>query len=156
MNPAHGGNGGTHAGDPVDPVTGRVYTLPQTDLVLTGSPETCAEPGAMSEYIRNWERQNNNGRPLDPNNPRDRRRIQRCLRDITSIQAQHPDGTARAPCPNCSQLLQNLRDRWGAPRERVVQPGASSETGTDSLRSTPPDPRWAQGMRQQRRRERRR
>ncbi|WP_437602912.1 RHS repeat-associated core domain-containing protein [Sorangium sp. So ce590] len=120
------------------------------------SPETCAEPGALSEYIRNWERQNNNGRPLDPNNPRDRRRIQRCLGDITSIQAQHPDGTARAPCPNCSQLLQNLRDRWGAPRERVVQPGASSETGTDSLRSTPPDPRWAQGMRQQRRRERRR
>ncbi|WP_433926976.1 RHS repeat-associated core domain-containing protein [Sorangium cellulosum] len=120
------------------------------------SPETCAEPGALSEYIRNWERQNNNGRPLDPNNPRDRRRIQRCLRDITSIQAQHPDGTARAPCPNCSQLLQNLRDRWGAPRERMVQPGASSETGTDSLRSTPPDPRWAQGRRQQRRQERRR
>ncbi|EYF04960.1 RHS repeat-associated core domain-containing protein [Chondromyces apiculatus] len=115
------------------------------------TPDTCAEPGALSNYIRNWERQNNNGRPLDPDNPRDRRRIQRCMRDITSVQAEHPDGTARAPCPNCSQLLQNLRDRWGAPRERVVQPGASSETGTDSLRSTPPDPRWAQGMRQQRR-----
>ena len=36
MNPAHGGGGGTHAGDPIDPVTGRVYTLPTTDLVLTG------------------------------------------------------------------------------------------------------------------------
>jgi RHS repeat-associated protein len=118
------------------------------------SPEACAEPGALSEYIRAWERRNNNGRPLDPNNPRDRRKIQRCMRDITSIQAQHPDGTARAPCPNCSQLLQNLRDRWGAPRERVVQPGASSETGTDSRRSTPPDPRWAQTVREQRRRRR--
>jgi RHS repeat-associated protein len=35
-NPAHGGKGGTHAGDPVDPITGRVYTVPQTDLPLAG------------------------------------------------------------------------------------------------------------------------
>jgi len=35
-NPSHGGGGGTAAGDPVDPVTGRVYTIAQTDLVLTG------------------------------------------------------------------------------------------------------------------------
>ncbi|WP_437339523.1 DUF6531 domain-containing protein [Sorangium sp. So ce394] len=35
-NPAHGGGGGTHAGDPVDPITGRVYTLPVVDLALGG------------------------------------------------------------------------------------------------------------------------
>jgi hypothetical protein len=35
-NPAHGRGGGTHAGDPVDPITGRVYTIPQTDLPLVG------------------------------------------------------------------------------------------------------------------------
>ncbi len=35
-NPKHGGKGKTHAGDPVDIVTGRVYTLPQVDMVLTG------------------------------------------------------------------------------------------------------------------------
>ncbi|MGK4005433.1 DUF6531 domain-containing protein [Sorangium sp. So ce1036] len=36
MNPVHGGNGGTHAGDPIDPVSGRVYTVRETDLPLLG------------------------------------------------------------------------------------------------------------------------
>lgn len=35
-NPKHGGGGKTHAGDPVDPVNGRVYTIVQTDLPLVG------------------------------------------------------------------------------------------------------------------------
>ncbi|WP_437737373.1 RHS repeat-associated core domain-containing protein [Sorangium sp. So ce1335] len=35
-NPSHGGGGGTHAGDPIDPVTGRVYTVPAVDLALPG------------------------------------------------------------------------------------------------------------------------
>ncbi|MEZ4296113.1 MAG: RHS repeat-associated core domain-containing protein [Polyangiaceae bacterium] len=35
-NPAHGRAGGTHAGDPIDPLTGRVYTIPETDLPLVG------------------------------------------------------------------------------------------------------------------------
>lgn len=35
-NPAHGGGGGTHAGDPVDPVTGRVYTTASVDFALPG------------------------------------------------------------------------------------------------------------------------
>jgi len=35
-NPKHGGGGGTHAGDPVDPLTGRVYTIAQPDLPLAG------------------------------------------------------------------------------------------------------------------------
>ncbi|WP_437947308.1 RHS repeat-associated core domain-containing protein [Sorangium sp. So ce296] len=35
-NPTHGG-GGTHAGDPVDPITGRVYTVAVVDLALPGT-----------------------------------------------------------------------------------------------------------------------
>ncbi|WP_437290538.1 RHS repeat-associated core domain-containing protein [Sorangium sp. So ce406] len=35
-NPRHGGNGGTSAGDPVDVVTGRVFTVPAIDLGLPG------------------------------------------------------------------------------------------------------------------------
>ncbi|XXX81371.1 RHS repeat-associated core domain-containing protein [Sorangium sp. So ce134] len=35
-NPSHGGGGGTHAGDPIDPMTGRVYTVPAVDLALPG------------------------------------------------------------------------------------------------------------------------
>ncbi|WP_437818861.1 RHS repeat-associated core domain-containing protein [Sorangium sp. So ce1078] len=35
-NPTHGSGGGTHAGDPVDPITGRVYTVAVVDLALPG------------------------------------------------------------------------------------------------------------------------
>jgi len=36
-NPAHGSGNGTTAGDPVDPMTGRVYTTPASDLALPGT-----------------------------------------------------------------------------------------------------------------------
>ncbi|WP_437967869.1 RHS repeat-associated core domain-containing protein [Sorangium sp. So ce260] len=36
-NPTHGGGGGTQAGHPIDPVTGRVYTLAVTDMALPGA-----------------------------------------------------------------------------------------------------------------------
>ncbi|MCU0686546.1 MAG: DUF6531 domain-containing protein, partial [Polyangiaceae bacterium] len=35
-NPSHGKAGGTSAGDPVDPITGRVYTIATIDLALPG------------------------------------------------------------------------------------------------------------------------
>lgn len=35
-NPRHGGSGGTAAGDPVDVMTGRVFTVPSVDLALPG------------------------------------------------------------------------------------------------------------------------
>ncbi|WP_437946139.1 RHS repeat-associated core domain-containing protein [Sorangium sp. So ce296] len=111
-------------------------------------PETCAEPVALSNYIREWERRNNGGRPLDPDNPRDAAQIRRCLRNIRSMRATD-DGNSdelRAPCPNCSQLIQNLQARWGGPRSRAVQRGASRPNGGDRVRFTPPDPRWAAEM----------
>ncbi|WP_437491138.1 DUF6531 domain-containing protein [Sorangium sp. So ce1014] len=36
-NPTHGSGGGTHAGDPVDPITGRVTTVAVVDLALPGT-----------------------------------------------------------------------------------------------------------------------
>ncbi|XXX81085.1 DUF6531 domain-containing protein [Sorangium sp. So ce134] len=36
-NPTHGSGGGTHAGDPVDPITGRVYTVTVVDVALPGT-----------------------------------------------------------------------------------------------------------------------
>ncbi|KYF80963.1 hypothetical protein BE17_04205 [Sorangium cellulosum] len=36
-NPTHGGGGGTHAGDPVDPISGRAYTVATVDLALPGT-----------------------------------------------------------------------------------------------------------------------
>lgn len=48
-NPAHGRQGGTHAGDPIDPLTGRVYTIPQTDMPLVG-PMVLALERAYSSF----------------------------------------------------------------------------------------------------------
>ncbi len=48
-NPAHGRGGGTHAGDPIDPLTGRVYTIPETDMPLVG-PLVLALERAYSSF----------------------------------------------------------------------------------------------------------
>ncbi|MGK4005432.1 RHS repeat-associated core domain-containing protein [Sorangium sp. So ce1036] len=101
-------------------------------------PHTCGEPHALTNYIRAWEQQHNGGQPLNPNNPRDREKIQRCLGSIGSIASQHDDGTPRAPCPNCSQLIANLQARWGAPATSAVQPGYTNPQGTGPLTNYSP------------------
>jgi RHS repeat-associated protein len=107
------------------------------------SPKNCAEPEALSNYIREWEKKNNNGKPLDPNNPKDHAQIQKCMQDVNQVTAKQESGKGRAPCPNCSQLISNLRDKWGGPKTKAVTPGASGPNATDSVRSTPPtDKRW--------------
>ncbi|WP_437647084.1 DUF6531 domain-containing protein [Sorangium sp. So ce362] len=55
-NPSHGGGGGTHAGDPIDPVTGRVYTVPAVDLALPGPlplviKRTYSSTGSGEEHV---------------------------------------------------------------------------------------------------------
>ncbi|WP_437910566.1 RHS repeat-associated core domain-containing protein [Sorangium sp. So ce327] len=47
-NPVHGGSGGTSAGDPVDVVTGRVFTLPTLDLGLPGPLPLVVQRGYSS------------------------------------------------------------------------------------------------------------
>ena len=69
-------------------------------------PSVCAEPGAVSSFIKKWEDQNNGGRQLDPSKPKDANKIKKCLGSINSVAAQQTDGKDRAPCPNCSQLIQ--------------------------------------------------
>ncbi|MGK3959328.1 DUF6531 domain-containing protein [Sorangium sp. So ce118] len=48
-NPSHGRGGGTSAGDPVDPVTGRVYTAKAVDLALPGLIPLVIERSYSSE-----------------------------------------------------------------------------------------------------------
>ncbi|KYF94380.1 hypothetical protein BE17_18880 [Sorangium cellulosum] len=106
-------------------------------------PHTCGEPHALTNYIRAWEQQHNGGQPLNPNNPRDREKIQQCLGSIGSISSQHDNGTPRAPCPNCSQLIANLQARWGAPATSAVQPGYDNAEGTGRMTNyTPPLPNY--------------
>ncbi len=102
-------------------------------------PNTCGEPHAISNHIRAWEQQHNGGQPLNPNDPRDRAKIQQCLGSINSISSQHADGTPRAPCANCSQTIANLQARYGAPATSAVQPGFQNAQGTGAQTNfTPP------------------
>lgn len=121
------------------------------------SPTACGEPRALSDYIRTWEaqhRRNPDGsvRQLDPNNPDDHADIQRCLGSISNISSTQPrsDGTtgARAPCPNCSQLLANLHQQYGQPNPSVIQPGATSRDGTDSTNFSTPNQDWVRQQQQ--------
>ncbi|WP_437873244.1 DUF6531 domain-containing protein [Sorangium sp. So ce363] len=48
-NPSHGRGGGTSAGDPIDPVTGRVYTAKVVDLALPGPIPLFIERSYSSE-----------------------------------------------------------------------------------------------------------
>lgn len=100
-------------------------------------PSTCAEPGAISSFIKKWEEQNNGGRQLDPNNPRDRNKIQKCLGSIKSMGASQADGPQRAPCANCSQMLQNLRENGEPPRS------APFSLDISPIRTTPKHGRMA-------------
>ena len=107
------------------------------------NPTNCAEPQALSDYIRKWEEKHNGGKPLDPNNPNDHAKIQKCMQDVNLVTAKQESGKCRAPCPNCSQLLSNLKDKWGGPKTKAISPGATGPNATDRVRSTPPtDKRW--------------
>ncbi|WP_437956812.1 RHS repeat-associated core domain-containing protein [Sorangium sp. So ce119] len=120
------------------------------------SPTACGEPRALSRYIEAWEGQHRRDpttgqvRPLDPSNPSDHGDIQRCLQSIDGISSTQPrsDGTvgARAPCPNCSQLLANLHQQYGQPNPSVIRPGATSRDGTDSTNFSPPSMDWVRAQ----------
>ncbi len=106
-------------------------------------PSKCGEPQALSNYMSDWEQQHNGGQQLNPNDPRDREKIQQCLGSVGSISSQHDNGTPRAPCPNCSQLLANLQARYGAPASSAIQPGYANSEGTGALSNfTPPSPNY--------------
>ncbi|MEZ4307511.1 MAG: RHS repeat-associated core domain-containing protein [Polyangiaceae bacterium] len=149
IGPAGGQNGVEHPG--FHPIVQKAFPQPKNGIYpayLGGdppgrSPTTCAEPRAVSEHIRSWEGIHNGGKQLDPNNPRDRRNIQKCLGSIQGIRSEQSDGRRRAPCPNCSQLLTNLYDTWGEPHPNKVDGGYTSPTENKwSYGVTPPHPQW--------------
>jgi RHS repeat-associated protein len=127
--PAYDPNGGSkQPGSPPQAYPGPRYP-----------PHYCGEPVALSNHIRTWEERHNGGVPLDPKNPKDREKIQKCLGSITTISARHDDGTPRAPCANCSQMLANLQARWGAPATSAITPGYGNSDGTGPQSNyTPP------------------
>jgi RHS repeat-associated protein len=84
-------------------------------------PGECAEPKALSNYIKEWEKTNG---PLDPN---DKPRVKECLDSISSVKAnERKSGDARSPCPNCSQMFANLQAKYGSPKASVIQPGGTT------------------------------
>ncbi|MCA9619869.1 MAG: hypothetical protein KC731_12680 [Myxococcales bacterium] len=100
-------------------------------------PGSCGEPHALSNYMRDWERQHNGGRELNPNDPRDRGKIQECLGSIGSIGSNQQGTGARSPCPNCSQLIANLQARYGAPASSAIQPGTTTTGVPDQIFEPP-------------------
>ena len=116
----------------------------------TRQPQTCGEPRAMTNYIREWERQNNGGRPLNPDNPRDHEKIRQCMGSIDNVTSTDANGPRR-PCPNCSQMLANLNTRWGGPptNNYGISPGAGGP-GDRPVRSnwSRPDQAWLQAAQQ--------
>ncbi len=114
------------------------------------SPTNCAEPVAISSYIKRWEEQNRGGRPMDPRNKDDHNDIRKCMGSITGVGASHPDGMKRAPCPNCSQMLADLNSTWGGPKGGAIEPGfgGRGKDAQDRGQSnfTPPSSsHWADG-----------
>ena len=92
------------------------------------SPAACAEPRAVSDYLREYER--SNGVALD-DTPRGRAHTRRALSQMRVGASQDDNGRARAPCRNCSQFFANLMEQHGAPSPANIAPGFLSANGSN-------------------------
>lgn len=111
--------------------------VPNKDLEnRTG--ETCAEPVAVSEYLRDWERINNNGKSLNPKSKKDREKIAAALRDMKVNSYDHEGGAPRAPCKNCSQFFANLMEQYGSPNPGNIASGATQSNSNADVNFDPP------------------
>ncbi|WP_437601959.1 RHS repeat-associated core domain-containing protein [Sorangium sp. So ce590] len=103
-------------------------------------PTTCAEPRAISERIRAYERAN--GLPensLQPGDPR----VAQALNGMHV--ASTDESGARAPCPNCSQLMANLQAQNNC--TFTVASGYGPPTDPGVLRNfTQPNGQWLQAQ----------
>jgi RHS repeat-associated protein len=102
--------------------------------------ETCAEPVAVSEYLRDWEKKNNNGKPLNPKKKQDREKISAALRDMKVNSYDHEGGAPRSPCKNCSQFFANLMEQYGAPNPKDIASGATQSNPNADVNFDPPPP----------------
>ncbi|MGK3982502.1 RHS repeat-associated core domain-containing protein [Sorangium sp. So ce136] len=71
------------------------------------NPALCAEPKAMSDYLKQWEE--TTGKCIDTKTEEGRKNLQDALKDIKNIEAKWDgDGQNKQACPNCSQTLPRL------------------------------------------------
>ncbi|MGK3994665.1 RHS repeat-associated core domain-containing protein [Sorangium sp. So ce1024] len=103
--------------------------LPRTSARQPGDPrppEGCAEPQALSEHIRDWERRT--GRSCAPGDRNWRRNLKRALREVDTIRSETGSNDAVPACPNCSQLIPRLWTMAGQspPNGRVIGGGSNA------------------------------
>ncbi len=98
-------------------------------------PSQCSEPHAVSNYLREYERRN--GVSCDPGTPQGQRHLRRALRRMGPIGSTDNNGTACAPCSNCSQMLSRLHAMAGTGQRPEVVP-ASPPAGGPPLNFRPP------------------
>jgi RHS repeat-associated protein len=71
------------------------------------NPAVCAEPKALSDYLKKWEK--DSGHRIDPKTEDGRKNLRKALINIDSIEAKWDgDGEVKPACPNCSQTLPRL------------------------------------------------
>ncbi|WP_437950815.1 RHS repeat-associated core domain-containing protein [Sorangium sp. So ce296] len=71
------------------------------------NPALCAEPKAMSDYLKQWEQAT--GKRIDTKTEEGRKNLQQALKDTKNIEAKWDgDGQIKQACPNCSQTLPRL------------------------------------------------
>ncbi|WP_437593191.1 RHS repeat-associated core domain-containing protein [Sorangium sp. So ce1000] len=89
-------------------------------------PEGCAEPQALSEHIRDWERRT--GRSCAPGDRNWQRNLNSALREVDSVRSETGSNNAVPACPNCSQLIPRLWTMAGRPppNGRVIGGGTNA------------------------------
>jgi RHS repeat-associated protein len=71
------------------------------------NPAVCAEPKAMSDYLKKWEEKT--GKSADPSTEEGKKNLQQALKDVKNIESKWDgDNKVKQACPNCSQTLPRL------------------------------------------------
>jgi len=121
---------------------GSVYNDTGNPIYPTGQsrrPGGCAEPDALSNYLRAYE--DRHGVSLEPGTPGGRENLGVALSRIPNDgmattwhgdnENNYTNGRAMAACPNCSAMMANMRDAYVGPqgealRRRAPQPGQTA------------------------------
>ena len=90
-------------------------------------PGTCAEPKAVSDFLKK------SGVPNDA----DDATVAKALKGM-KIEAKDGADT-RAPCKNCSQFLAKLKSTYGAPDSADIASGTTRKGGTTTRNFSPPN-----------------
>ncbi|WP_438043592.1 RHS repeat-associated core domain-containing protein [Sorangium sp. So ce128] len=106
--------------------------LPRTNARQPGDPrppEGCAEPQALSDHIRDWERRT--GRSCAPGDRNWQRNLKSALGEVDTIRSETGSNDSVPACPNCSQLIPRLWTMAGRPPPsgRVIGGGTNASQG---------------------------